>query len=408
MKKHVTIFILLFVVFPFWGQEKVLFIGNSLTYFHDIPLLFKQIANSKGKHVDVHSFTQGGAGLADHIANPALFTKINSEMWDIVIIQPGSGESGGVTAPATQTAQLVQTIINAVKTQNPCARIYLYEISNGVRADNNVPNYASYQTTQTLIKNTITAIAHQVQIPFIPAGEAFRAHYTQHQDLLLHPRYNDIHQNLNGAYMVACTAFGTIYQQPVFPSSFISTIPNTRAEYLQNVADTTVFGNPTEWLIGVYQPHALFSANVQNSTVSVTNHSTHYDSLSWDFNGEFTSTAAAPSYTFHSLGQKTITLTIVKNNCSYQYRQIVDITTLSTQETKSSAIEIYPNPFSEKIHIRTEEKIAQITLYDASGKKVFIENHPQNTISVSHLPKGYYILDILLKNGSTITKKMIK
>ena len=44
--------------------EKILFIGNSFTYYSDVPAIFKEIADSAGKKVRVESVTQGSWNLS--------------------------------------------------------------------------------------------------------------------------------------------------------------------------------------------------------------------------------------------------------------------------------------------------------------------------------------------------------
>ena len=41
----------------------ILFIGNSYTYFHDLPAVFAALANENGKGVTAHSVTRGGRKL---------------------------------------------------------------------------------------------------------------------------------------------------------------------------------------------------------------------------------------------------------------------------------------------------------------------------------------------------------
>ena len=41
----------------------ILFIGNSYTYFHDLPAVFAALANENGKNVTAHSVTRGGRKL---------------------------------------------------------------------------------------------------------------------------------------------------------------------------------------------------------------------------------------------------------------------------------------------------------------------------------------------------------
>ena len=98
MKTKLLIFQLIFIVFNSIfvlaqnNPKKILFIGNSITYFNDMPNLFKEISNSKGKNVIVDSHTPGGTGFVDHVDNPTVYGLFKNNTWDAVVLQPGSGE----------------------------------------------------------------------------------------------------------------------------------------------------------------------------------------------------------------------------------------------------------------------------------------------------------------------------
>lgn len=98
--------------------------------------------------------------------------------------------------------------------------------------------------------------------------------------------------------------------------------------------------------------------------------------------------------------------------------QIDDI--LVKAETKSTGIlsnqfedyQIYPNPSKGSITINGEfnAKNNQISIFNSSGQMVFNvnkENFNQTELSLSHLPKGIYILKIQAKNKQFKSKKVI-
>ncbi|RXM51979.1 MULTISPECIES: DUF5074 domain-containing protein [unclassified Chryseobacterium] len=65
--------------------------------------------------------------------------------------------------------------------------------------------------------------------------------------------------------------------------------------------------------------------------------------------------------------------------------------TLATAEVKKIEFSIYPNPVTDVVYIKTQEKVVNVVIYDASGKLVNTQfNNGQ--INVSSLPKGMYIL----------------
>ena len=75
---------------------KVLFVGDSLTYYNDMPAIFKALCNAAGKKVTVSSQTKGGTGIAMYREDAALWqtvsNRITSEKWDIVIFQPNRNQ----------------------------------------------------------------------------------------------------------------------------------------------------------------------------------------------------------------------------------------------------------------------------------------------------------------------------
>ncbi len=70
-----------------------------------------------------------------------------------------------------------------------------------------------------------------------------------------------------------------------------------------------------------------------------------------------------------------------------------------------SELIIYPNPASEIVYVKGNE-IKSVALYSLEGKRLDAQLNSDNSIDVSHLSKGIYILKIQIEK-STITKKLI-
>lgn len=235
------------------AQERVLFVGNSLTYFNDMPQLFAGIANDKGYRVEVDSYTVGGTGLAEMLAAGELIRRLDEERWDYLVLQPGTGESSGGSISTDSTASVVRQLVEALHAVNPEAKVCLYEISNGVTPGDGSGDYDYYLYTQQRILDTVTKIARLAGVPLAPAGECFREHYANHHDLMLHSVFNDIHPNLAGSYLVACAIFETLYEVPVAPCGYYGELDAEQAEYLQQIADTVVLPNRERWLMGTVE-----------------------------------------------------------------------------------------------------------------------------------------------------------
>ncbi|MBO6201355.1 MAG: T9SS type A sorting domain-containing protein, partial [Chryseobacterium sp.] len=68
-------------------------------------------------------------------------------------------------------------------------------------------------------------------------------------------------------------------------------------------------------------------------------------------------------------------------------------------------ISIFPNPSSDFIHIKSDEEIRSIKIYDIKGSLIKSDN--TSKIDISALPKGNYIISIETRSGIE-TKKIIK
>lgn len=82
--------------------------------------------------------------------------------------------------------------------------------------------------------------------------------------------------------------------------------------------------------------------------------------------------------------------------------------TLGVKDIKTAAkLVIYPNPVSDKVYIRGE-KVSEAEMYSMDGKKLNIIVNGDQSIDVSHLPKGVYLLKLKIKNEITTRKLTIK
>jgi xyloglucan-specific exo-beta-1,4-glucanase len=73
--------------------------------------------------------------------------------------------------------------------------------------------------------------------------------------------------------------------------------------------------------------------------------------------------------------------------------------------TEKASVLVYPNPTVDVVHIDSKN-LKSATLYDMNGKKLLESNKTE--ISVSHLPKGVYVLRIVTSDNSIVSKKIIK
>ncbi|WP_238640218.1 T9SS type A sorting domain-containing protein [Chryseobacterium elymi] len=82
--------------------------------------------------------------------------------------------------------------------------------------------------------------------------------------------------------------------------------------------------------------------------------------------------------------------------------------TLGTRDVAiNSKFSVYPNPASEKVFIKGE-KVWDVEIYSMDGRKQNVVLNNDQSINVSHLTKGTYLLKLKIKNEITTQKLMIK
>jgi hypothetical protein len=80
---------------------------------------------------------------------------------------------------------------------------------------------------------------------------------------------------------------------------------------------------------------------------------------------------------------------------------------LATQEISKNVFNIYPNPSSDFININTKEKVNNIEIYDATGRKVISDIVSKNQIDIRNLANGVYYIRINTDKNN-LTSKFIK
>ena len=115
MTKIVLKFLLLLFV-PFFTQARdtdslrVLWVGNSYTYYNDMPSTVRQIAATQKVKLSCTRFLKGGERLSGHLKNQKLLDAIAAGGWDYVILQEQS------SAPAMPTRQVAREVYPAART----------------------------------------------------------------------------------------------------------------------------------------------------------------------------------------------------------------------------------------------------------------------------------------------------
>jgi len=91
-------------------------------------------------------------------------------------------------------------------------------------------------------------------------------------------------------------------------------------------------------------------------------------------------------------------------------KKYIDVSLLTGIKTVAilSGVEIWPNPANDKLYIKSNNSISNIYITDISGKHVLSVNKSENTINISSLDAGIYVIQIRTKEGMLVPYKFVK
>ena len=137
----------------------ILFIGNSLTYFNDLPILVKERVEAQGKEVVVKMVAYPNYAIVDHWADGEVQQLISSKAYDFVIIQQGPSSQSDGRQMLIESGKLYSDLCEANN-----AKLCYFMVW---------PSIGNYATFDGVIKNHTDAAAMNNAI-LLPVGEVWK------------------------------------------------------------------------------------------------------------------------------------------------------------------------------------------------------------------------------------------
>jgi hypothetical protein len=232
----------------------ILFIGNSHTFYNELPDLVKLIAQSVGDSVYTEMSAPGGYDFERHHTLPATISALNSRKWDYIVLQ----ESGWKSAFHTSMAErAIYPFADSLKKQivyhNPTAKLILY-MTNGYADGVNTfgdtawcrtdPPVCTLEGMQDRIKTNYIHLAQQLNAEVAPCGLIWKALQSRNPNLVLYDA-DGIHPSLAGSYVNAVTIYSLVRKQPMKDIFIPAGVSNEHAALVQNtVANILFYCNP--------------------------------------------------------------------------------------------------------------------------------------------------------------------
>lgn len=228
---------------------KILYIGNSYTYTHDIPGVVRSLAVDAGFPEPLYgTLAQPSWFLSTHRANPDTATIIDTFELDVVVLQEQSLRPTNPFNPGQFKADAAW-FYDRVKARSPNAKIVLYETWARAPGDALYPTtFASPALMQDQLRAHYTdaasnyipahsAAARKTDVSVAPVGDAWERELGTFGIPLHDPDLS--HPNFEGAYLSGLVLFSSIYQVRTSGLTALGRDPHT-ATLLQAVADGAV------------------------------------------------------------------------------------------------------------------------------------------------------------------------
>ncbi len=220
----------------------ILFIGNSYTYYNDMPTeIFEKMATAHGHTVEVTAITKGAwtlekfADSADEYGKKVEEALTGEKKYDLVILQEQS------LRPAIAPEKFFEAVENlSERIRATGAEILLYSTWGRHSESADLEKHGLTNETMTYkLAASYEAIGQRLNIPVAHAGLAFRDVYQNHPEIEL---YNPdrSHPSYAGSYLAAASLYTKIIGKAPEANAFTGELSAEVASILCKAAENAV------------------------------------------------------------------------------------------------------------------------------------------------------------------------
>ena len=370
-------FVLFIANFTYAQSYDVLFIGNSYTYYNNLPEMISNIANNLGDTVNYDQNTPGGTSLYAHSQNQTTINKINQQNWDFVVLQDQSQRpSLSPSYVAASVYPYATQLVNLINSNYLCSEPVFYMTWGRKYGDQtncqSYPPVCTFLGMQERLRDSYLTMGLDNNASVSPVGIAFKNSISLDSTIDLYTSDNS-HPSIYGSYLAACTFYSTIFKKSSVGCSFKpNAINQSDALFLQQVASSTVLDSMFVW--NVFQ--AQFDFNQNGNVFDFINKSSNFENCIWDFGDGNQSTDFNPTHTYLQNGVYDVILTIQTNSgCLsevYSLQVNVNSTQINEYQENKKIIKSF-NILGNQINDNFKGFIIEIDSKGKSGKKIYLE-----------------------------------
>lgn len=240
-----------------WSQQtkSALFLGNSYTYYNNMPQLIDNLAQDAGHDLIYDSNTPGGFQLVQHASNTASLSKIAQGNWDYVVIQAQSQEPSFPPGQVSNATYPYAAILNdSILSANPCTEPLFFMTWGRKNGDAfncaSYPPICTYDGMQQRLKESYLEMADDNDASVAPVGVAWKAVRDLYPSIELYDT-DGSHPSPEGSYLAACVFYSSIFGESSIGNGYEFTLDSLTAYRLRDVASSTVIDSSAIWGLGL-------------------------------------------------------------------------------------------------------------------------------------------------------------
>lgn len=229
---------------------RILFVGNSYTYYNKLPEMVARIAReaNEGNRLPLACSMRapGGWSLKRHAASAETWHAIESKAWQYVVLQDQSAAPAWPTdVVARNSYPYASTLDSLVHRRNPKAKTIFY-MTWGHRdscqeAHDNYPILNTYSGMQMRLATSYLEMAYRNHSLCSPVGLVWQKVRQDRPDINLYSS-DGSHPSTAGSFLAANVFYAVILGRP-FTTTYNAGLNPEIADYLSRTAQQYVFSH---------------------------------------------------------------------------------------------------------------------------------------------------------------------